>query len=296
MPVNLETLTAQPLPSGDRRVSATLWRCSAGPRDRPRDEQRTRHSLAYVKRGSFGCRCRGRHVELVRGALLVGRAGDEYRCTHDHQAGGDECLSFGFEPELVEEIGGDPRAWACVAMPPLPALVALGELALATASGRTQLALDEVGLWLAARFVALHDTTTTPARTASAGERRRAMSAAAWLDAHSHEAVDLDGAAAEAGCSRWHFLRLFTRVVGVTPHQYLVRCRLRHAARLLAESTLPVTEVALDCGFGDLSNFVRSFGRAAGASPLAFRRLAQGQRKILQAGDAAIAEDRVPMH
>jgi hypothetical protein len=85
---------------------------------------------------------------------------------------------------------------------------------------------------------------------------------------------------------------LFTRVVGVTPHQYLIRCRLRHAARLLAQDTQPVTAVAFDCGFGDLSNFVRCFGRAAGLSPLAFRRLAQGQRKILQAGDAGSDEDR----
>jgi hypothetical protein len=167
MKVSPGTQAAQTLPSGNRRLAATLWRCSAGPQDRPRIEQHARHSLSYVKRGSFGCHCRGRHVELARGALFVGHAGDEYRCTHEHHGGGDECLSFAFDPELVEQIGGDPRAWSCVALPPLPALVALGELGLATAGGHTQLALDEVGLWLAARFVALHDATTAPARPGS---------------------------------------------------------------------------------------------------------------------------------
>jgi len=61
-----------------------------------------------------------------------------------------------------------------------------------------------------------------------------------------------------------------------------VRTRLRRAARLLAEGDSPVTEVALDSGFADLSNFVRSFHRAAGTSPREFRRAARGERKILQ--------------
>ena len=64
--------------------------------------------------------------------------------------------------------------------------------------------------------------------------------------------------------SPFHFLRLFTDVLGVTPHQYLVRSRLRHAARLLADDDSPITEIAYDVGFGDLSNFVRTFHRAAG--------------------------------
>ena len=56
-------------------------------------------------------------------------------------------------------------------------------------------------------------------------------------------------------------------MLGVTPHQYLVRSRLRHAARLLADDDSAVTDIAYDVGFGDLSNFVRTFHRAAGVSP-----------------------------
>jgi AraC family transcriptional regulator len=68
----------------------------------------------------------------------------------------------------------------------------------------------------------------------------------------------------------------------VTPHQYLVRSRLRHAARLLADEERPITDVALDVGFADLSNFVRTFHRAARVSPRDFRKAAQGDRKIFQ--------------
>jgi AraC family transcriptional regulator len=68
----------------------------------------------------------------------------------------------------------------------------------------------------------------------------------------------------------------------VTPHQYLVRSRLRHAARLLADGARSITDVAYEVGFGDLSNFVRTFHRAAGVSPRKFRHAAKGDRKIFR--------------
>ena len=71
-------------------------------------------------------------------------------------------------------------------------------------------------------------------------------------------------------------------MLGVTPHQYLVRSRLRHAARRLAYDDSPITDIAYDVGFGDLSNFVRTFHRASGASPLKFRQASKGDRKIFQ--------------
>ena len=71
-------------------------------------------------------------------------------------------------------------------------------------------------------------------------------------------------------------------MLDVTPHQYLVRSRLRHAARLLADDEGAITDIAYDVGFGDLSNFVRTFHRAAGVSPRKFREASRGDRKILQ--------------
>ncbi len=118
--------------------------------------------------------------------------------------------------------------------------------------------------------------------TATLRDRRRAVETALWIDAHSHRPIDLEDAADQAGISPFHFLRLFSDVLGVTPHQYLVRSRLRHAARRLADDDSPITDIAYDVGFGDLSNFVRTFHRAAGASPLRFRQASRGDRKIFQ--------------
>jgi AraC-like DNA-binding protein len=264
-----------------KSISVSDFRCSAGPDDTPFVERHRSHSVSYVRKGSFGCRTRGRFFELVAGSILVGHPGDEYVCTHDHVCG-DECLSFFLAPELVEAIGDRTEIWQIGAAPPLPELMVLGELAQAAACGRSDIGLDEVGQVFASRFVeAVSGRPRQPLPTA-ARDRRRAVETALWIDAHSHRQIDLEHAAAQAGISPFHFLRLFSSVLGVTPHQYLVRSRLRHAARLLADDGPSITDVAYDVGFGDLSNFVRTFHRAAGVSPRRFREASRGMRKIFQ--------------
>ncbi|RDZ26698.1 AraC family transcriptional regulator [Lysobacter silvisoli] len=262
------------------------YRCQAGPDDRPFLEHHGVFAVAYVRRGSFGYQSRGRRYELVAGSVLVGRAGDDYLCTHEHHLCGDECLSFQFAPELVEELTGTQHcaasAWATAGLPPLPELMVLGELAQAAAEGRSELGLDELGLLFAQRYLSLIGGRDASQVRASLRDRGRAIEAALWLDAHAHEAVDLERTAARSSLSAFHFLRLFSSVLGVTPHQYLLRARLRRAVPLLADDTRPITEVAYDSGFADLSNFVRTFRRAAGVSPRGFRRAARGDRKILQ--------------
>jgi AraC family transcriptional regulator len=161
-------------------------------------------------------------------------------------------------------------------------LMVLGELAQAAAEGRSDIGLDEVAMLFAARFV---ETVTGRKRRVPAqrpADRRRAVEAALWIEAHAHEPIGLESAANEVRLSAFHFLRLFRDVLGVTPHQYLVRSRLRRAARLLTDDDRSITDVAFDVGFGDLSNFVRTFHRAAGVSPRGFRRAAGGDRKIFQ--------------
>ena len=264
-----------------KSISVSDFRCSAGPDDTPFVERHRSHSVSYVRKGSFGCRTRGRFFELVAGSILVGHPGDEYTCTHDHVCG-DECLSFFLAPELVEAIGDRTEIWQIGAAPPLPELMVLGELAQAAAEGRSDIGLDEVGQAFASRFVeAVSGRPRQPVPTA-ARDRRRAVETALWIDAHSHRQIDLEHAAAQAGISPFHFLRLFSSVLGVTPHQYLVRSRLRHAARLLADDGTSITDVAYDVGFGDLSNFVRTFHRAAGVSPRRFHEASRGMRKIFQ--------------
>ena len=264
------------------------YRCELGPHDESFVEIHDGFSLAYVRAGSFGYECRGRRHELVTGSILVGYPGDEFRCTHDHVIG-DECVSFHFTHEAVEPIESDPAVWRSGALPPLAELVVLGELGHSAMRGASDVGLDEVGTMLAARLSQLL-ADRDPAQAGSANQdRRRAVEAAIWIDEHSHEEIDLERAATGAELSPFHFLRMFSAVLGVTPHQYLVRSRLRRAARLLADEDRAITDIAYEVGFGDLSNFVRTFRRAAGVSPRSFRKAARGDRKILQDRLAASA-------
>jgi AraC-like DNA-binding protein len=267
------------LTTGSMTVSE--FRCDAGPDDKPFAECRTGHSLAYVRSGSFGCRCRAGFFELVAGSMLVGAPGDEYTCTHEHVSG-DVCLSFFLGEDLVDNLGGRREAWQVGAMPPLSELMVLGELAQTAADGNSDLGLDEIGQILAVRFIDIASDKARKRTTPTARDRRRAVEAALWIDDNSHAEVDLEQTARQTGLSPFHFLRLFSGVLGVTPHQYLVRSRLRHAARLLTDDDIAITDIAYDVGFGDLSNFVRTFRRAAGVSPTKFRQASRGQRKILQ--------------
>ena len=262
-------------------LTVSDFRCTAVPGEKPFAELHRCHSISFVRKGSFGYHSRGRTHDLVAGSFLIGSPGTEFVCTHDHVCG-DECLSFFFEPELVETIGERAEAWQVGAAPPLAELMVLGELAQAAADGESDIGLDEVGHLLAQRLVEVVSGTAKKPAKVTARDRRRAVEAALWIDAHSHREIELEDAARQAGVSPFHFLRSFSSVLGVTPHQYLLRARLRRAARQLADDDNTVTDVAYDVGFNDLSNFVRTFHRAAGVSPLKFRQASRGQRKIFQ--------------
>ncbi len=257
------------------------YRCDAARDVAPFVERHGGFDLAYVRAGSFGYHAAGATHELVAGSVLVGHPGAEYVCTHEHVVG-DECLWFQLAPALIESLGGAPERWRAGSVPPCAELMVLGELAQAVAIGASDLGIDEAGLLLAARFVEIMTARARRPSDVGGRDRRRAVDAALWIEARSAEPLDLERIAGAAGLSAFHFLRLFARVLGVTPHQYLVRSRLRHAARLLADEERPITDVAYDVGFGDLSNFVRTFRRAAGVSPRGFRRAARGDRTILQ--------------
>ena len=263
-------------------LSVIDYACEAGPDTEPFVERHERHSISYVRRGSFAVQSQGRTFDLIPGSLFVGYPGDEYVCTHDHHICGDECLSVQLEPELAESIACRAEVWRGIGVPPLAEMMVLGELAQSVARGDSDIGMDEAALVFASRFAGTVVGKTRERISAQARERRRAVDAAAWIEAHSTQDIDLARVAKRSGISVFHFLRVFANVLGVTPHQYLVRARLKHAARLLADEERAVTDIALDVGFADLSNFVRSFRHAAGVSPREFRKAARGDRKILQ--------------
>lgn len=85
--------------------------------------------------------------------------------------------------------------------------------------------------------------------------------------------LSLDALAEIAGLSKFHFLRQFTQVVGMTPGAYLRTLRLCHAARRLRSSRQSILEVALAAGFADHPSFSRAFARHMGMTPSQYQAL-----------------------
>ena len=105
-------------------------------------------------------------------------------------------------------------------------------------------------------------------------QQRRIQRAIALMEANFRSNVTLEQVARAAYLSAFHFHRLFRRVMGLTPHQYLLRCRLHHAQQLLtvAGEKHSLADVAMESGFADQAHFSRHFRRAYGVSPLGFQR------------------------
>jgi AraC-like DNA-binding protein len=76
----------------------------------------------------------------------------------------------------------------------------------------------------------------------------------------------------EAGLSRGRLAELFRRQAGYSIHRLLTKARVRHAATLLAESDLPIGDIALECGFATIQHFSRVFKEEHGQTPVQFRR------------------------
>jgi len=91
------------------------------------------------------------------------------------------------------------------------------------------------------------------------------------------EPLSLDDLARSAMISKFHFLRTFRRVTGVTPGRFLSAVRIHEAKHLLSTTTLSVADISIQVGYGSLGTFTRRFTECVGLSPTAYRRVAQGE-------------------
>lgn len=91
------------------------------------------------------------------------------------------------------------------------------------------------------------------------------------LEAEPLRVYDFRAEARGLGLSYSHFRRVFRQQVGAAPHDYLLTCRMQHAAALLRDTTASVAEVAAACGCWDAARFSRLFRQRIGLSPRQYR-------------------------
>lgn len=87
--------------------------------------------------------------------------------------------------------------------------------------------------------------------------------------------ITIDDIMADIPLSKYHFIRIFKRIIGTTPYNYLTNYRINTAKIFLQTTDMPVSEIASKCGFLDISNFIMQFKKHTGQKPLEYRRYFQ---------------------
>lgn len=178
------------------------------------------------------------------------------------------------------------RRWRMLYLDPAVLQDAAADIAPAAAFEFTAPVLR--GAPLMARFAALFDAATAPgdvlrsdaallalvAGLLKPARRPAAVGAGVAaarerMDDDPATALTLAGLAADAGLSRYQFLRAFTRLTGLPPHAYLLQRRVQRARRLV-RAGLPLAEAAAASGFADQPHMTRCFVRSFGLTPGAF--------------------------
>jgi AraC family transcriptional regulator len=107
-------------------------------------------------------------------------------------------------------------------------------------------------------------TAAMPARSRGSLGKDQLRRLRDYVVAHLDEPIGVEALADIAGRSPFHFTRVFTRSVGMTPHRYVVHLRLQHALELVREGRSGLAEIAARTGFADQSHLSRWVRRVHG--------------------------------
>ena len=151
-------------------------------------------------------------------------------------------------------------------------LSVLSEMASETAVGR--MFIETASLTLAARILQKYcdSGACKPIGAGSQASRVRLRRVFDYIAVHVADEMTLADLARVAGLSVFHFTRMFTHAVGVSPHRYISRLRLENAMAELAAGKLPLAQIALNARFSSQATFTRAFCRATGITPGEYRR------------------------
>ena len=255
--------------------------CTCGPQDRRFEEQHPFFTVAVVLAGTFqyrGSLSRSGSVQelMTPGSLLLGNAGQCFECGHEHGLG-DRCISFRYSPDYFERLAVDAAVvrgrpnFSVLRLPALQPLSGIVARASAGLIGARDSYWEELSMQLAAETMELTNGQSPKGVNPTPSTVARVTRAVRMIERKTDMELSLRDLAREAGLSPYHFLRTFQQVTGVTPHQYIRRMRLREAAARLAAHKDKILDIALDSGFGDVSNFNRAFRAEFGVPPRTYR-------------------------
>lgn len=233
---------------------------------------------------ALGLTLHGVQTFLYRGTERFSRPGnvivlhpDE---VHDGAAGTEDGLIYRMiylPPELIGAVDGHRSALPFVADPVVkdPALgQALADILVDLDHEPGDLVMDDVMSRVA---VGLRRNAGSPARVMPAAAQTAVWRAREFLTAHCSEQVPSETLETISGLDRYELARQFRRVLGTSPHRYLVMRRLDRAKRLMMQGG-GLADVAADAGFADQAHFTRHFRKSFGMTPGRWLALREGER------------------
>lgn len=99
----------------------------------------------------------------------------------------------------------------------------------------------------------------------------RYKSLVSYMESHYQETITLEELSTLVNCNSQYLCHFFKEISGVSPIQYLIHFRIEQAKKELQETTKSILEISFDCGFDNISYFIRQFKKIAGVTPRQFR-------------------------
>ncbi|WP_165822534.1 AraC family transcriptional regulator [Paenibacillus montanisoli] len=221
----------------------------------------TCYELVYYRSGKGVTRFNGQGYSYKPGTYAIVAAGT----LHDERRTEDtDVLFVGFrllrkEAQLTEGLYEDQPA-----SPILPLLLSM----VSEMQEQRAYYADQLNAYVSSIVIAHLRTADSGV---SGGSVDHLLYARTFIDENCNQKITIEELAEMVGYSYHHFRHLFKKKFGLSPIAYLLLKRIQRAEHLLLHTSLPVTSIAMDCGFSNDAQFCTLFKREKGESPRAFR-------------------------
>lgn len=254
------------------------------------EHQHTMHVIAYgLPYASGACSTgyrwldgKGERERRDIGDIAIIPAGISHRCSWDSPA---QFMILAIDPAFLQQVGQDWVNPDLIELIPhsmsrqdplIQGIFSTFKETAKTAGIGSLLLVDSLKTALAIHLLRQYCTTRPKLSSYAGGLSPTTLTLVIqYIREHLHQDLQLNQIAAIAQMSPYHFLRLFKKSTGVTPHQYILQCRIERATYLLQHSQLSIADIAVQTGFCDQSHLTRYFKRMAGITP---KQLLKGDR------------------
>ena len=243
-------------------------------------------SVSFIRKGFFEYQTFKRKDEIHVGRVLISKPGFEHVTRHiENQP--DVVTIFYFKRHFFEEslveVYGKKLSWILtnndihsLMLTATPELEYIHHRIFKTITSGVynSLEIDELVIILLEKVIMVLDDYAAPELVNDRTKQHHLItieSAREYILKHFSENISLQNLATHCFVSPFHFSRIFKKIAGESPHQYLTAVRLTHAKVLLTETTVPVAAITYECGFNSPEHFVTAFKQHFKTTPSSLR-------------------------